>query len=93
METQRIRRRVVVEGRVQGVFFRGATDRQATAHGVEGWVRNLADGRVEAVFEGPAPAVEALVTFCGHGPPGARVEDVAVSEETPEGLRTFRIRG
>ena len=71
-----LRVRLVVSGRVQGVFFRGATQEAARARGVDGWVRNLPDGRVEAVFEGAPPAVEALVEFCRHGPRGARVEAI-----------------
>jgi len=86
-----IRRRVLVHGHVQGVFFRDTTRRLATRHGVAGWVRNRADGAVEAVFEGEAAAVEKLVSFCGHGPHGASVDQVEVSEQEPEGLSGFRI--
>jgi acylphosphatase len=88
-----VRRRVLVHGRVQGVFFRGATQRRARALGVAGWVRNRADGSVEAVFEGARDAVEAALAFCREGPPGARVERVDVSEEAPEGLGGFDVRG
>jgi acylphosphatase len=88
----RIRYRVVVSGRVQGVFFRGATQEVARARGVDGWVRNLPDGRVEAVFEGAPAAVEALVEFCRRGPRGARVEAAEVRDEPPESLRGFSIR-
>ena len=87
----RIRRRVVVSGRVQGVFFRGAAQAAARAGGVDGWVRNLPDGRVEAVFEGEPSAVEALVEFCRHGPRGARVEATHVCAEPVESLRGFAI--
>jgi acylphosphatase len=87
----RIRRRVVVSGRVQGVFFRGATQEAARARGVDGWVRNLPDGRLEAVFEGEATAVEALVEFCRSGPRGARVEAAEVCAEPLESLRGFAI--
>ena len=87
-----VRRRVIVSGRVQGVWFRGSTEAEAHAAGVRGWVRNLADGRVEAVFEGPAPAVDALVAFCRRGPRHARVEGVELFEEAPEGLAGFRVR-
>ena len=86
-----IRRRVVVHGRVQGVFFRDTVRRHAVAAGVSGWVRNRADGAVEAVFEGDAQSVEALVTLCRKGPRGARVDRVDVTEEAPEGLSGFRI--
>ncbi|HEX2486590.1 MAG TPA: acylphosphatase [Myxococcota bacterium] len=86
-----VRRRVVVHGRVQGVFFRGATQAEARAAGVAGFVRNLPDGSVEAVFEGPAERVDELVAFCRRGPPAARVERVEVSEEPVEGLAGFRV--
>ncbi|MBW8060282.1 MAG: acylphosphatase [Solirubrobacterales bacterium] len=87
-----IRRRVIVHGRVQGVFFRDTTRRQATARGVAGWVRNRPDGTVEAVFEGEPEAVEAMVAFCHEGPRGARIERVEVSEEAPQGLGAFEVR-
>ena len=88
----RIRRRVWVSGRVQGVAFRASTRREAAAAGVEGFVRNLADGRVEAVFEGEPSAVEALLAWCRSGPRGARVDRVEERAEAPEGLSGFRIR-
>jgi acylphosphatase len=87
-----IRRRAIVHGRVQGVFFRDTTRRQAASRGLVGWVRNLPDGTVEAVFEGRPEAVEALLSFCREGPRGARVERVEVSEEEPEGLDAFEVR-
>jgi acylphosphatase len=87
-----IRRRVIVRGRVQGVFFRDTTRRRAAAAGVSGWVTNRADGAVEAVFEGDAGAVERMVRFASEGPRGATVEEVEVSEEEPEGLSGFEIR-
>jgi acylphosphatase len=87
-----IRRRVVVDGVVQGVFFRASVHREAVALGVSGWVRNLADGSVEAVFEGPAPAVDAAVEWCRHGPDRAAVTSFDVTDETPEGLRGFSVR-
>ncbi|MDQ5820722.1 MAG: acylphosphatase [Actinomycetota bacterium] len=86
-----IRRRVVVHGHVQGVFFRDSTRRLAEREGVTGWVRNRGDGAVEAVFEGEVEAVERLVRFARAGPRGARVERVDVSEEAPEGLRGFAV--
>jgi acylphosphatase len=86
-----IRRRVVVHGRVQGVFFRDTTRRQAQTRGVAGWVRNNRDGTVEAVFEGDADAVERMVELSRRGPSGARVERVEVFEEQPEGLRSFEV--
>ena len=87
-----IRRRVVVHGLVQGVFFRDSTRRLAQRHGVAGWVANRRDGAVEAVFEGEADAVERLVAFSRAGPRGAQVQSVEVSEEEPEGLRGFAVR-
>lgn len=84
-----IRRRVVVRGFVQGVFFRDTVRRHALAAGVAGWVRNNYDGTVEAVFEGDLESVEALVTLCHKGPRGARVDRVEVVEEAPEGIAGF----
>lgn len=86
-----IRKRVRVFGRVQGVWFRGATQHNARALGVAGWVRNRADGSVEAIFEGP-PARVAAVAFCREGPPGAHVDRVEESDEAPEALAHFDIR-
>jgi len=86
------RRRVVVHGFVQGVYFRDTVRRQAVAKGVAGWVRNNRDGTVEAVFEGEPDAVEQLVALCRDGPRGARVDRVDVVEETPEGASGFAIR-
>jgi acylphosphatase len=71
-------RRVVVTGRVQGVWYRGWTVAEATARGLDGWVRNRRDGSVEAVFSGPPAAVEAMIAACRRGPPSARVSDVEV---------------
>jgi acylphosphatase len=88
----RIRRRVWVSGRVQGVAFRAALRREARAAGVTGWARNLADGRVEAVLEGGPDAVAALVAWCRAGPSHARVERVEVQEEAHEGLAGFEVR-
>jgi acylphosphatase len=87
------RRSVLVTGRVQGVFFRASCAREAARLGVRGWVRNIADGRVEAAFEGPVAAVDAMVAWCRLGPPGAVIEDVRVRAEPPEGLDGFRILG
>ena len=86
-----VRYRVLVSGRVQGVFFRDTCRRLAQEYGVAGWVRNLSDGRVEAVFEGPAEDVDRLVAWAHHGPRHAVVDHVAVQAEPPEGLDTFRI--
>ena len=88
----RTARRVVVAGTVQGVFFRDACAREARAAGVAGWVRSRADGTVEAWFEGPAAAVEALVGWCRHGPRHASVDGVEVVADSPTGLESFRIQ-
>ena len=87
-----MRRRVVVHGRVQGVFFRDSLRRLAEREGVFGWARNTSEGTVEAVFEGAPDDVERLVSFAKTGPPDAGVETVDVSEEEPEGLTGFSIR-
>jgi len=87
-----IRRRLVVHGHVQGVFFRDSVSRLAQQHGLSGWIANRWDGTVEAVFEGEAEGVERLVEFCRRGPRGAQVESVDVSEEAPQGLSGFIIR-
>ena len=86
-----VRYRVLVSGRVQGVFFRDTCRRLAEEHGVAGWVRNLPDGRVEAVFEGAQEDVAKLVDWTHHGPRHAIVDHVAAQAEPPEGLTTFRI--
>ncbi|HEX6712958.1 MAG TPA: acylphosphatase [Thermoleophilaceae bacterium] len=87
-----IRRRVVAHGRVQGVFFRDSTQREARSAGVAGWVTNRSDGAVEAVFEGDDAAVERMVDFVRGGPGHADVANVEVSEEEPEGLPDFQVR-
>jgi len=87
-----IRRRVVVHGFVQGVYFRDSVRRRAVSTGVAGWVRNNREGTVEAVLEGDPDAVERVVDFCWDGPRGARVDDVEIVEEEPEGLAGFAIR-
>jgi acylphosphatase len=86
-----VRKRVVVEGRVQGVGYRMACARQAEAAGVGGMVRNLPDGRVEAVFEGPPKPVDALVAWCERGPSYARVRRISVVDELPIGDTIFRV--
>ena len=86
-----IRRRVLVRGFVQGVFFRDTLRRRALATGVAGWARNNADGTVEAVFEGESDQVERLVDLCREGPRGARVDHVEVIAEEPDGVSGFDI--
>jgi len=89
----KVRAHVFVSGRVQGVFFRHETKLRAIRNNVTGWVRNLPDGRVEAVFEGDKEAVEAMINFCRIGPPGAKVENVEIIWESPTGeFKDFRIR-
>ncbi|RLI47100.1 acylphosphatase [Candidatus Bathyarchaeota archaeon] len=89
----RVRAHVFVSGRVQGVFFRVETRREANRRNVSGWVRNLPDRRVEAVFEGEKDDVEKLIEFCRRGPPGARVNHIEVRWERYTGeFKDFRIR-
>lgn len=88
-----VRSRVVVRGRVQGVWFRDSCAGVARESGVSGWVRNRDDGRVEAVFEGSREAVDACVDWCRVGSPRARVDGVDVMPEVVEGLAGFRIVG
>ncbi|MDH7477800.1 MAG: acylphosphatase [Candidatus Bathyarchaeota archaeon] len=89
----KVRAHVFVSGMVQGVFFRSKTQYEAKKRGVTGWVRNLPDGRVEAVFEGEEEKVKELVNFCRRGPPGARVTYVDVRWENYTGeFRDFEIR-
>jgi acylphosphatase len=87
-----IRAHVFVSGIVQGVFFRQKTKQQAESHGVRGWVRNLDDGRVEAVLEGEETDVKALVDFCRIGPRGAQITDVEVEFEKFSGqFQNFKV--
>jgi acylphosphatase len=92
MTSDRIRRRLVIRGQVQGVFFRDSTRRQAESSQVAGWAANRDDGSVEVVLEGPPDAVEAVAGFARRGPSRARVESVEEFDEAPEGLSGFRIR-
>ena len=92
MTVDRARRRVLVAGRVQGVWFRESCRDQALVAGVAGWVRNLADGRVEVVLEGPPAAVDGVVAWCRRGPRRARVDGVDVVDEAPVGEQGFRVR-
>jgi len=87
------RAHVIISGRVQGVFFRSETQDEAVRQNVTGWVRNLPDGRVEAVFEGEKDRVETLIEFCRRGPPGARVTRVEVKWENYTGeFKSFSVR-
>jgi acylphosphatase len=88
----RVRAHVWISGRVQGVFFRAHTKELADELGLTGWVRNLSDGRVEAVFEGEEDAVKRAIEWCKRGPPLASVEKVEVRYEQPTGeFKDFRI--
>ena len=86
------RAHVRVRGSVQGVFFRVETRDRARSLGLSGWVRNLADGAVEAVFEGDGQQVESMVDWCARGPRGAAVEDVDVDWQEPQGESGFAVR-
>jgi len=89
----KIRVHVFVSGFVQGVFFRSETMKRARQRRVTGWVRNLPDGRVEAIFEGEKTDVEEVVSFCRRGPSGAVVKDLKAYLEEPTGeFRDFAVR-
>jgi acylphosphatase len=92
-ESERRRVRVVVSGRVQGVFYRASCAAEAERTGVGGFVRNLGDGRVEAAFEGRPQAVDQMIEWCRLGPRGASVERVELHEEAPTGERSFGVAG
>jgi acylphosphatase len=92
MTPDTIRRRLVVHGKVQGVFYRDSTRHAARDEGVSGWAANRSDGTVEVVLEGPADAVASVVGYCRTGPSSADVDSVDEHEETPEGLTGFQIR-
>jgi acylphosphatase len=83
---------VIVSGRVQGVGYRFSTASEARRRNIAGWVRNLSDGRVEAVFEGDLPSVVQMLEWCQHGPVGAVVEDIKAGYSLPEGLQSFEVR-
>ena len=87
-----VAREVVVHGRVQGVGFRAYCQQEADEHGLAGWVTNEPDGSVRAWFEGPGPQVDAMLAWCDHGPPSARVERVDVVQQEPRGLDRFGVR-
>jgi acylphosphatase len=87
-----VRVHVFVDGRVQGVWFRHSTQQEAVRRGVQGWVRNLPDGRVEAVYEGPRPAVEDMLAWTRRGPERAVVTSLEIHDESPKGERGFSVR-
>jgi len=86
-----IRVHVFVSGRVQGVGYRASTWDMAQLLKLSGWVRNLRDGRVEAVFEGPKAQVEEMIRWCHQGPPTATVQTIELDHESPEGLQGFEV--
>ncbi len=86
-----VRVHVWITGRVQGVGYRFSTLTEARQRHLNGWVKNLADGEVEAVFEGSLTNVEAMIQWCHHGPPAALPENIVVEWEEPEGLQGFEI--
>ncbi len=88
-----VRAHVRISGRVQGVGFRYSCRDEAGNLALGGWVRNLPDGRVEAVFEGPKESVERALEWCRRGPPSARVTEVDVRWEEPKNEGSFDIRG
>lgn len=90
--TDRSRAHVYVSGTVQGVYFRATTRDTAREKEIDGWVRNLDDGRVEAVFEGPDAAVEEMIEFCHEGSDAAKVDDVETTYEDPTGEDGFRVQ-
>ena len=89
MDSDTVRRHVIVTGHVQGVFFRASVKEAADNAAVSGWAENRPDGSVEAVLEGTPEAVESVVGYCRTGPVNARVDGVEVTAETPEGLAGF----
>lgn len=90
--SKKTRVRVFISGQVQGVGYRYSTVHAAQRLKINGWVRNIQDGRVEAVFEGTKAAIDEMIQWCHQGPPAAVVKDVVVEQETPEGLQSFETR-
>jgi acylphosphatase len=93
MTPKAARAHVVVRGRVQGVFFRAEARNRARLLGLVGWVRNNADGTVEAAFEGDPDKVDSMVEWCRRGPAHAEVEDIEVAWEAPQDEEEFSVRG
>ncbi|MBF2045837.1 MAG: acylphosphatase [Elainella sp. C42_A2020_010] len=89
--SDRIRAHAIISGRVQGVGYRASTWDMAQLLKLSGWVRNLRDGRVEAVFEGTQAQIDEMLRWCHQGPPAAQVTAVDVNYETPEGLQGFEV--
>ncbi|MDR9403474.1 MAG: acylphosphatase [Halothece sp. Uz-M2-17] len=86
-----VRAHVYISGKVQGVGYRLSTQSEAVKLGIKGWVRNVFDGSVEAVFEGEQKAVDQMIQWCHQGPPAAVVKNVQVEYETPEGFSQFQV--
>lgn len=91
-DSEKGRAHLFISGRVQGVTYRASTKRQAKMRGLNGWVKNLSDGRVEAVFEGSKEKIKEMITWCQDGPSRARVEDLEVTWEKTKGIRGFEVR-
>lgn len=87
-----VRVHLFISGRVQGVYFRASVEDLSQELGLSGWARNLSDGRVEIVFEGEKEKVNKAIAWCHKGPPGAKVDEVVVLNEKPEGETGFRIK-
>jgi acylphosphatase len=88
---QRVRRHVRIIGHVQGVYFRSSIADRARTFGIDGYARNLADGTVDAVFEGPEDSVDELLEYCRRGPAHAKVDVLRIEHESPVGVRGFRV--
>ncbi|MBE0447301.1 MAG: acylphosphatase [Actinobacteria bacterium] len=87
------RAHILIEGRVQGVFFRASMKEEAERYGIKGWVRNLPGGDVEALIEGENAAVDELIKWCWQGPPGAMIDHITVEWEPPKGeFESFLIK-
>lgn len=85
--------RVIIKGRVQGVFYRASTKKQADQLGIQGWVRNLPDGSVEALFQGDQTIISKMLAWCRQGPPASKVETVSTENpEMTERFKTFEVR-
>ena len=90
--TEKIRFHVWIRGKVQGVGYRFSTVQKAKQLGVNGWVRNLPDGRVEAIFEGAQATVDEIIGWCNEGPRSAVVKEIIQRSETPEGIQGFTVQ-
>ncbi|MCT7950412.1 acylphosphatase [Ancylothrix sp. C2] len=91
MSNEKIRTHLIISGKVQGVGYRYYTAQQAKQLGITGWVKNLPDGRVEAIFEGNKQAITDMINWCHQGPPAAEVTEVTINHEKPQGCNQFEI--